>query len=97
TGSSGEAAAYPRGEYGGSLWRQGQAHLSARLSGACKPRTANRIRCIGGKPDSRRRKGGYIISADDGCRRLLVHVERSARRIHLGRQRRRRRAASPIL
>ena len=47
--------------------------------------------------DRRRSAGQYRAAADDGRRGFLLHAQRAARRLHLGRQRRQRRTASPGL
>ena len=82
---------------GGGLRRQGQAHLSAQLSGAGEPRARDRFRGRRGQADRRRAPRRHVAAADDGRRGFFLHAERAARRFHLGRQRRQRRPASPGL
>ena len=43
------------------------------------------------------RQSRHRAAADDGRRGFLLHAQRAARRLHLGRQRRQRRPASPVV
>ena len=94
--AAGEAAASGGRGHGGGLRRQGQAHLRAQLSGAGEPRARDRFRRLGRQADRRRQARRHRAAADDGRRGLLLHAQRAARRLHLGRQRRQRRPASPV-
>ena len=80
-----------------ALRRDGEAHLHARLSDPGQRRAADRFRRVGRARDRRRRQGQNWQPAGDGRRRLCLHAGGAAGRVHLARQRRQRRVASPGL
>ena len=68
-----------------------------RLSGGGEPRAPDRLCGRRGARDRRQGQGGYRYPAGDGGGGFRLHAQRAAGRLHLLRQRRQRRPASPGL